>query len=137
MFQGALAQKEAPGVRHIAPDWKGSAARVRSTLDVWDIAAIVLALAGGATAVVCAQFVRRPPPPEGPGGVYGWWLAGQIAGTVIAAGLPALSALRAKVRQARAVQREIDVRTQAHIEMNEALDPIVRTLGSGEPGVDK
>lgn len=107
---------------------------LRSNLDSWDYVAGPLTLTAGGFAVYCGPFVARPTPP---GGIYGWWLTGQVLATVVAAGLPTYSAIRAKRRESRAAQREIDARTQARIEMNEALDPIVRSLASGAPGLQE
>jgi hypothetical protein len=113
------------------PNWKGPGAGLRSSLDWWDYVAAPLTLAAGAAAVYCGPFIARPSPP---GGIYGWWLTAQIAATLIAAGLPTYSAIRAKRRELRAAQREIDARTQARVEMNEAIDPIIRTLASSAGG---
>lgn len=107
---------------------EGSQTSLRSSLDWWDYLAVPLTLAAGAAAVYCAYLVKRPPPSNG---IYGWWLTAQIVATLIAAGLPAYSAFRAKRRESQAAQREIDVRTQTRIEMNQALDPIVRCLADG------
>jgi GAF domain len=82
-------------------------------------------LAGAATSVVCATFVKEPS-----GAINSWWLAGQIAGMSTAALAPTISAWRAKRGETAASQREINARTQTRVEMNEAIDPIVRSLAS-------
>jgi hypothetical protein len=61
-----------------------------------------------------------------------WWFAGpQIALTVIAATVPVVNAIRAKLRESQAEEREIAARTQARLQVNRALDPIVRRLADG------
>lgn len=61
-----------------------------------------------------------------------WWFAGaQITLTVLAAAVPVTSAIRAKLRETSAEEREITARTQARLQVNRALDPIVRRLADG------
>lgn len=80
---------------------------------------------GASAAVVCAPFVKAPS-----GEIEKWWFTGQIAGVVVAAVAPMVLTWRAKKRESAAAEREIEARTQTRLEMNEALDPIVRTLAT-------
>jgi hypothetical protein len=98
----------------------------KAKLDRWDYAAIPLTLAAGAASVYFSSRTKRPDPP---GGIYGWWLIWQIFAGVAAAAIPAVIALRAKLREERAVKHDLDGRTQARVEMTRTLDPIIDAIG--------
>lgn len=80
-------------------------------------------LAAIATAVLM-QFVRSPD-----GVVRTWVLVGAVVGVVVTAIVPSVTALRAKRAERSAEERETRVRIESRVEMNQALDPIVRKLG--------
>src|SRR5271156_4834762 len=95
----------------------------------WATFAAVLTVLGVAASVICATFVKAEN-----GAINRWWFAGQIAGTLTAAAVPIVSAWRARRRESAASKREIATRIQTRLEMNEALDPIIRTLGASAGG---
>jgi hypothetical protein len=94
-------------------------------LNWWDRSTGIISLSGAVTAVVCAPFAKDPS-----GAIDVWWFSGQVAGVVTAAVAPMVATWRAKKREAAAGEREIEARTQTRLEMNEALDPIVRRLAT-------
>lgn len=56
-------------------------------------------------------------------------LSVQVAATVLAWAIPEARALRAQQREKTSQQREIEARTEARVDLNDTLDPIVRLLG--------
>ena len=97
----------------------------RVRLNWWDRITGGVGFGGAAAAVVCAPFINDPT-----GAINEWWFGGQIAGALTAVLAPMVSTWRAKRAESAAAEREIAARTQTRVEMNEALDPIVRTLGA-------
>jgi hypothetical protein len=91
--------------------------------DRWDNTFLSLSLAAATSSVVCAQFIK-----DEHGGIHIWWLFGQIAAAVMAVFAPVITAVRARRAEATAVQREEQARLRSRVELNSALDPVVRKL---------
>ena len=88
-----------------------------------DYSLLGLSVVAAASSVVCSQFSKNEV-----GGVQGWWLFGQITAAIIAVLAPAVTAWRAKRAETSALAREQHARLQSRLELNSALDPVVRKL---------
>lgn len=59
-----------------------------------------------------------------------WFFAGQVTATVLAFLVPQIRQIRARRREKTTAERELLARTETRAAMNDALDPILRQLGS-------
>lgn len=89
-----------------------------------DATLATVAVAAAIVTVVCTQFVK-----EQDGAIREWWLGLQIASAAVTAIAPTIAAVRARRREAHATKELDQVRLQSRLELNEAIDPIVRKLG--------
>jgi GAF domain len=64
------------------------------------------------------------------GGWFWFWVTVQAGTTLLAFLIPQVRQVRAEQRQEEAEQSEFEVRVDARVRMNDALDPVIRLLGS-------
>jgi hypothetical protein len=92
-------------------------------LDGFDWATAPVSLSAGTAALVFSLYNKMPT-----GGLR-WWFAGpQVALTLLAAAVPVATAIRAKLREKRAQEREEAARQEVLLRTNKTLDPIVRVI---------
>ena len=99
---------------------------VRARFDWLDWVLSGFALVAAAWIVFSSQFVK-----DTTGHLHWKWLAGQIIGAIAAAGLPMVTAWRARGREKTAEQREKEAIELTFLQVNRSLDPIVRSLAEG------
>src|SRR5271169_560969 len=94
-------------------------------LDGFDWATAPVSLSAVTFALVLSFYNKTP------SGAIRWGFAApQIALTFVAAAVPVATAIRAKLREKRAEDRERAVREEALLRTNKTLDPIVRTVAT-------
>jgi hypothetical protein len=85
-----------------------------------------MAIVAAAWTVVSSQLVKDTT------GHFHWkWLVAQIGGAMVAVSLPMVNSWRARRREKTAEQREKDAIKSTFLQVNRALDPIVRNLAEG------
>lgn len=102
-------------------------------LDRWDRVSVVVVGLAVAAVAICTPSIKD----EKTGAIQFWWLIGAIVAGLAIALLPMISAGRAKLAEKDAVtaekdavEREVRARALALVDMNEALDPIIRALAA-------